>query len=199
MTRLTREYFERPTLTVARDLLGKKLVKIEGGVTISGLIVETEAYVGTTDLGCHASAGRTKRNDSMWGAAGHAYVYFTYGMHWLLNFVTEAEGMPAAVLIRALVATEGIETMQERRSGRPLRELTNGPAKLCQALGVNGAFDGLDLCRPGSMLYVEEAVALPDSEITEHPRVGLNSVPEPFKSILWNFQPSPQALKTLLK
>ena len=97
---LNRDFYARPTLQVARELLGMRLVRLEGGARLAGLIVETEAYIGQEDLGCHARAGLTERNRVMFGPPGHAYVYFTYGMHWLLNCVTEAQGFPAAVLLR---------------------------------------------------------------------------------------------------
>src|SRR5688572_13882499 len=101
-------FYARPTLTVARELLGARLVRILDGVRLEGLISETEAYVGETDLGCHAKAGRTRRTQVMYGPPGRAYVYFTYGHHWMLNAVTEAEGFPAAVLIRAIQPLQGV-------------------------------------------------------------------------------------------
>jgi DNA-3-methyladenine glycosylase len=198
--RLSRSFFARPTLTVARELLGTRLVKVEeDGRRLSGYIIETEAYVGSGDLGCHARAGRTPRNSSMWGPPGHAYVYFTYGMHWLLNLVTEEEGCPSAVLLRSLHPVEGLELIRERRKHRPDRELTDGPAKLCEGLGVDKSFDGEDLCSPDSTLFVEEGVKIPGSLITAHPRVGLNSVPEPWKSIPWNFRVDGLSLADALK
>lgn len=185
---LQRPFFARPTLTVCRDLLGKRLVRVgEDGSRLSGWIVEAEAYIGAEDLGCHARAGRTRRNRSMWGPPGHAYVYFTYGMHWMLNIVTEAEGFPAAVLIRALIPCEGVERMRTRRAGRPDSELTDGPAKLCQALDIDGSFDGHDLCHPDAHLYLEADPRLPPTSVTTGPRLGLNNVPEPWKSIPWRF------------
>ena len=115
---MARPFFARSTLVVARELLGRRLVHLDsGGERLSGLIVEAEAYVGSEDLGCHAKAGRTARNASMWGPPGHAYVYFTYGMHWMLNMDTEKDGCPAAVLIRGLLPLEGLETMRRRRAG----------------------------------------------------------------------------------
>ena len=93
-SRLPRSFFSRPTLEVARAILGQRLVRLEGGMRLAGYITEAEAYIGETDLGCHAEAGRTPRTAVMFGLPGHAYVYFTYGMHWMLNFVTEAEGFP---------------------------------------------------------------------------------------------------------
>jgi DNA-3-methyladenine glycosylase len=186
--RLGREFYNRPTLQVARELLGKQLVKVEGEARISGLISETEAYIGEIDQGCHARAGLTRRTQVMYGQPGHAYVYFTYGMHWMLNFVTEREGFPAAVLIRAIDPVEGLEAIAKRRNGKPRQQWTDGPAKLCQALSIDGAFHGADLCSPGAKLFVEEGNPIPDESVTISPRVGLNNVPEPWKSIPWRFK-----------
>jgi DNA-3-methyladenine glycosylase len=187
--RLPRSYFNRPTLTVARELLGKRLVKLEDrNVRLSGIINETEAYIGTDDLGCHARAGETKRNAAMWGAPGHCYVYFTYGMHWMLNFVCEAAGFPAAVLIRGITPQDGLSLMRHRRKRPTDRELTDGPAKLCQALAIDRSFDGYDLCQSTSSLFVEEGNLDRRFTVTVGPRVGLNNVPEPWKSIPWRFR-----------
>ncbi len=187
--RLNRDFFKRSTLAVARALLGQRLVRLENGaLRTSGLIVETEAYIGTEDLGCHARAGRTPRNETMWGPPGHAYVYFTYGMHWMLNFVTESDGYPAAVLIRSLIPREGLERIRQRRSGRHESVLTNGPAKLCQALAVDRSLDGTDLCHSTSTLFVESEPQIPDVHVITGPRIGLNTVPEPWKSIPWRFR-----------
>ena len=123
----------------------------------------------------------------MYGSPGHAYVYFTYGMHWMLNFVTEAEGFPAAVLIRGIEPTEGIERIATRRAGRPKVNWTNGPGKICQALSINRALNGADLCVSEAELFVEYGVNIFDSSVTNSPRVGLNSVPEPWKSLPWRF------------
>jgi DNA-3-methyladenine glycosylase len=183
MTVLPREFYNRPTLTVARELLGARLVRVLNGVKLVGLITETEAYIGEKDLGCHAKAGRTPRTQVMYGAPGHAYVYFTYGNHWMLNAVTEREGFPAAVLIRAIQPVEGVEVMQTRRGGRD----TFGPGKLCQAMGIGKGENGVDLTEPGSGLWIEAGVSVPDSLVTKSARVGLNSVPEPWKSKPWRF------------
>ena len=189
---ISRSFFDRPTLTVARELLGQRLVKLEGDQRIAGLITETEAYIGTEDDGCHARAGLTNRNRSMWGPPGHAYVYFTYGMHWMLNIVTERDGFPAAVLMRAVKPAEGYEVIQRRRTGRPESELTNGPAKLCQAFALDRSFDGLDLCHPQSVLFIERGVDIPENSVTTGPRVGFNQVSEPWKSMPWRFQVIPR-------
>jgi DNA-3-methyladenine glycosylase len=187
--RLQRKSFSRPTLDVARMLLGKRLVKLESESSrTSGLIIETEAYVGTQDLGCHARAGKTARNASMWGAAGHAYVYFIYGMHWMFNIVTEHEEFPAAVLIRALFPQEGLERIRQRRSRRSDKILTDGPAKICQALGIDRSFDGMDLCEPGSQLFIERGITIPERDVTTGPRVGFYNVPEPWMSMPWRFR-----------
>lgn len=177
-------------------------MKVEpDGTRLSGLIVEAEAYIGEEDKGCHASAGRTPRNEVMWGPPGHAYVYFTYGMHWMLNFVTEKEGKPAAVLLRAILPTLGIETMRANRStwrkslkvtGVPTwkenpqfdpKNFTDGPAKVCQALNIDRDWNGHDLCHRDSKLFIEVRPQV--QGVTTGPRVGLNSVPEPWKSIPW--------------
>ena len=192
--RLTRRFFQRPTLAVARDLLGARLVRLEpGGRRSSGWIVEAEAYIGPDDLGCHARSGRTARNASMWGPAGHAYVYFTYGMHWCLNVVTEAEGFPAAVLIRALVPVEGLTTMRRRRGPPGERDLAGGPAKLCQALRIDRRLDSHDLCSPGAVLFLERGLRVPRADVTTGPRVGLNTVPEPWRSLGWRYFVRPTA------
>jgi DNA-3-methyladenine glycosylase len=180
---LPRGFYERSTLRVARELLGARLVRNLNGRRLVGYITETEAYVGEKDLGCHAKAGRTARTAVMYGHGGHAYVYFTYGNHWMLNVVTEPEGYPAAVLIRAVQPLEGAQTMSARRGGRD----TFGPGKLTQALGITRVENGADLTKSRSRLRIERGVAVPDSLVTKGPRVGLNGVPEPWKSKPWRF------------
>jgi len=186
--RLSREFFSQDTLTVARGLLGKRLVRRLNNQRLAGRIVEAEAYIGEEDKGCHASVGRTARNDVMYGHPGHAYVYFTYGMHWMFNVVTEAEGFPAAVLIRALEPLEGIAAMERNRKGRNGFELCSGPAKLTQALNITHALNGADLClRRGAEVWIEDAPPIPDDKIAIGPRIGLNNTPEPWKSMPWRF------------
>ncbi len=185
---LERPFFSRSTLQVARELLGMRLVRQERDVRLVGVISEVEAYRGEEDQGCHARAGRTPRTRVMYGSPGHAYVYFTYGMHWMLNFVTEAEGYPAAVLIRAILPVEGLDVIAARRDGQPFAHWTDGPAKLCQALGIDRRHNGLDLCAPQSEIFVQVGESIPDSAVTIGPRVGLNNVPEPWKSIAWRFR-----------
>jgi DNA-3-methyladenine glycosylase len=173
MSRLSRDFFARDTLTVARDLLGQRLVRLLDGKRLSGRIVEVEAYIGEEDQACHAHRGRTRRNAPMYGPPGHAYVYFVYGMHHCFNVVAEREGFAAAVLIRALEPLEGIEEMQDLRGGRPDLPLTSGPARVCQALCIDRCFNGADLCMLDALLFLEEDAAIPDEVITTGPRVGV--------------------------
>jgi DNA-3-methyladenine glycosylase len=194
--RIPRSFFSQPTLSVARQLLGARLVKLEGGRRLSGIIVEAEAYIGREDLGCHASrGGRTPRNAVMFGLPGRAYIYFTYGMHWMLNLVTEAEDFPAAVLVRAIIPAEGREAMRRRRKGR--EPIAGGPAMLCQALQLDGRWNGYDLCEKNAQLYLERAFRIPKDGVTIGPRVGLYTVPEPWKSIPWRFRAVPEAVHAL--
>jgi DNA-3-methyladenine glycosylase len=192
---LKREFFNQSTLVVARDILGQCLVLQRNTGRLSGFIIEAEAYIGSEDLACHARVGMTVRNAVMWGPPGYAYVYFTYGMHWMLNFVTEREGFPAAVLIRGIWPVEGVFEMQQNRPVPKVEDLTNGPAKLCQALGIDGNWNGIDLCSADSSLFVEKGLTLKDHLVTCGPRVGLNTVPEPWKSMPWRFQVDPVSLQ----
>ncbi len=184
---ISRDFYARPAVVVARELLGQRLVRLEAGRRISGLITEAEAYSGEEDLACHARAGLTPRTQVMYGPPGHAYVYFTYGMHWMLNFVVEPAGRPAAVLIRSIRPEEGVEIIAARRNGQPPAHWTDGPGKLCQALDIDGRLNGADLCSPDSALFVEYGESIPDSRVTITPRVGLNTVPEPWKSMPWRY------------
>jgi DNA-3-methyladenine glycosylase len=185
VTRLSRSFFARPTLAVARGLLGQRLVKLHDGQRLSGLITEVEAYIGESDLACHARAGRTPRTAVMYGQPGTIYIYFNYGMHWMLNIVTGAEGFPAAVLIRAMLPVEGLPLMQERR--RNYKQLANGPAKLTQALDLNNHWNGADLCAPGADLFIEACPLPAAAKVRTAPRVGITNTPEPWLSKRWNF------------
>jgi DNA-3-methyladenine glycosylase len=184
--RLGCEFFARPTLEVARDLLGQRLVRLRDGKRLAGLITETEAYISEADLACHARFGRTPRSEVLYASPGHAYVYLNYGMYWLLNIVTEAQDFPAAVLIRGIRADEGIEVMRELR-GRPEVMLTNGPGKLTRALDINGSFNRMDMCSPEAILFIEPAPGVLDSQVLCGPRVGIHNVPEPWRSKPWRF------------
>jgi DNA-3-methyladenine glycosylase len=180
---LSRVFYNRPTLTVARELIGARLVRILDGMKLVGLITEAEAYISQKDLACHAKAGITPRTKVMFGEPGHAYTYFTYGNHWMFNVVTEREGFPAAVLIRAIQPVEGVEVMMERRLGRD----TFGPGKLCQAMGIGKSENGVDLTETSGGLWIEAGVQVPKKAVTKGPRVGLNNTPEPWLSKPWRF------------
>jgi DNA-3-methyladenine glycosylase len=185
MTRLDHSFYYQPTLQVAQGLLGQRLVRIVGGQRLSGLIVETEAYIGEDDKACHASRGRTPRTEVMYGPPGHAYVYFIYGMHHCFNVVTEEESFPAAVLIRALEPWEGLEWMRSHRSGRPDNQLTNGPGKLCAALAIDRTLNGVDLCT-SQIFFIEEGQTVAEEEIATSPRIGIRS-DEVARSRPWRF------------
>lgn len=168
-------FYARPAVEVARSLLGHILVSDVGGVRrrTAGRIVEVEAYIGPHDPASHAYGHRrTPRNEQMYGPPGRAYVYFTYGMHWCLNAVTDAEGYPAAVLIRALEPLAGLEVMRRRRGERiPDRQLCSGPARLCEALGVTGKLNGARLQK--GLLRIIQNKAWQREVIIEGPRVGI--------------------------
>jgi DNA-3-methyladenine glycosylase len=185
-----REFYKRDAVSVAPDLLGKVLVRKIGNIRMGGMITEVEAYQGEEDLGCHAKAGLTPRTQVMYGPPGHAYVYFTYGMHWMLNAVTDEPGMPAAVLIRSIQPLFGMETMQQFRSREriKLKDWTNGPAKLCQAMNISGDLNGIDLCDPNGELWIGDGgIPVKPEQVATSPRIGLYSVPEPWKSISWRW------------
>ncbi|MGD8991129.1 MAG: DNA-3-methyladenine glycosylase [Desulfobacterales bacterium] len=172
MNILKHDFYVRDTRVVARELLGKKLVRKYKGHLLSGLICETEAYLGASDSACHAFRRKTERNAVMFGRAGVAYVYLVYGMHYLLNAVTEKEENPCAVLIRSLVPLDGLKLMQHRR-GRSGKDLTNGPAKLCQAMAIDKAINGLDLTA-GRKLWVEEQMTIAQRFVKAGPRIGID-------------------------
>jgi DNA-3-methyladenine glycosylase len=174
---LPRRFYNRPTLDVARDLLGKVLVRRTAEGVAAGMIVEAEAYIGEVDPACHAAPGPTRRNEPLYGPPGRAYVYFNYGMHCLFNAVTERRGFPAAVLIRALEPTDGEGLMRQRR-GRPhlgARDLCRGPGNLARALGITMADNRADLtsaAAEGAGIWVEDRGYRID-EVEWTPRIGI--------------------------
>jgi DNA-3-methyladenine glycosylase len=169
--KLSRSFYQQATIDVAKQLLGKYLVRRHHDGPAIGRIVETEAYIGPQDLACHASKGRTARTEVMFGPAGRAYVYFIYGFYNMLNLVTEARDYPAAVLIRAVEPVDGIELMKERRKSNVLRNLASGPGKLCQAFAVDRSLNGVNL--NGDILFVEDrGEATPKFLAT--PRIGVD-------------------------
>jgi len=169
LPKLGRDFYERPTLTVARELLGKILVYYDS-VKLSGRIVEVEAYVGMDDPACHARFGKTGRNSVMFGPGGFTYVYFVYGMYNMLNFVTENEGFPAACLIRALEPLDGLDEMMKNRNTDSIVNLTNGPGKLCMAFGLTTDLSGLDMCGDRINLIDDGYIV---EQVTESPRIGI--------------------------
>lgn len=177
--RLPRSFFERDVITVARALLGQKLVRMVGGERLGGIIVETEAYLGIPDKAAHTFGGRrSSRNESMWQQAGTLYVYFTYGMHHCCNVTAERAGQPVAALIRALEPVEAVDQMTRHRSGKRAitrtTDLCSGPAKLCQALAIDRDLDGRDLVQ-NDAIFIEKIRSrmLPAGQIITTPRIGV--------------------------
>jgi DNA-3-methyladenine glycosylase len=196
MCRLPQSFYTRGARLVAASLLGKRLVRLLDGRRLSGIIVEAEAYCDAAerDLACHgdrANNGRpTARTAVMFGPAGHAYVYFTYGMHWMFNIVTGEVGQANAVLIRALEPAEGLELMSFLRPGQPPGKLTNGPGKLARALAIDRDLNGANLCSPDGVIWVEavkDAPPIDPADICTGPRIGLGRTPEPWLSLPWRY------------
>jgi DNA-3-methyladenine glycosylase len=168
MKRLPRSFFDRPTLQVAQELLGKILVIGKA----SGRINEVEAYIGEGDPACHAARGKTERNKVMYGRAGHLYVYFTYGMYHCANIVTEREDFPAAVLLRSIEPMTGVGLMEKRRGKED--HLADGPGKLCIALGMSKlSHNGIDLCGQGNNYVVDDGFK--PTKIHKGRRIGISS------------------------
>ncbi|HXX63776.1 MAG TPA: DNA-3-methyladenine glycosylase [Bacteroidota bacterium] len=180
LRKLPRAFYLRPTLHIARDLPGMYLCRRRGRNLLVGRIVEVEAYLGRKDPASHAYRGKTERNAIMFGEGGHLYVYFTYGMHFCSNVVTEPEGTPCAVLLRALEPVQGIDLMRKYRGAspeglRPLEDLCSGPAKLCQALGIAREENGTDLC--GDLIWLARGSDLV-GPIGQSGRIGISSARE---------------------
>jgi DNA-3-methyladenine glycosylase len=173
--KLAREFYLREnTVKVAKDLLGKLLViPAADGTRVSGIIVETEAYMGVTDRAAHSYGGRrTARNEIMYGGGGHAYVYFVYGMYFQFNVVTGPPDHPHAVLIRALEPIEGVEIMRQRRGEMKDQNLTSGPGKLCIAMGIDRGLNGEDL--RGERVWLEEFNKITPKQIAVGKRIGID-------------------------
>ena len=183
MTILPRTFYSRDTITVAKSLLGKKIVRKIGNHEISGIIIETEAYRHRDDPASHAFRKITERNKVMFDEVGKAYVYFTYGMHYCFNVVARnSEFEAGAVLIRAIIPEKGIEIMEKNRGIKDLEKLTDGPAKLTQALGITKKHYGVDLTID-SKLFIADGVKRP-GKIIASPRVGIKNATDK----LWNFK-----------
>jgi len=173
--KLPRKFYSRTdTVAVSRDLLGKLLVvPDEQGRRVSGMIVESEAYLGAEDRGAHSyGRRRTARNEVMYGLAGHVYVFFVYGMYYQFNVVTGPVDHPHAILVRAVEPVEGIEIMRERRGEMKDKNLTSGPGKLAIAFGIDRSLNGADLL--GDRCWIENGRTLDDYEIDAGPRIGID-------------------------
>jgi DNA-3-methyladenine glycosylase len=181
--KLARDFYAQPTVQAAQKLLGKYLVRVHPDGITTGMILETEAYVGLEDKASHASRGQTPRTTVMFGPAGFAYVYVIYGMHHCLNVVTEPEAYPAAILIRAVQPCAGLELMRARRRKQDIRLLASGPGRLCQAFGIDRGLNGIDLC--GSVLFVEGHGVSP-ADIIATSRIGVDYA-GPWKDMPWRF------------
>ena len=168
--KLPRSFYARPTLEVARDLLGKRIVYRSSEGRLSARIVEVEAYIGQNDPACHAARGKTTRNAVMFGKPGFSYIYFIYGMYNCLNFVTESEGFPAAVLLRAAEPEEGLDLMLTSGKNQRRETVLSGPGKFCRAFGLSREQSGMDLT--GSELFLEDRGETPEN-ITVTTRVGI--------------------------
>lgn len=171
---LPANFYDREADVVARELLGAVLRVDSDDGTVSGIITETEAYMGPHDAACHAVAGRTARTWHLFGAPGTAYVYFIYGLHWCVNAVTREEGYGSAVLLRAVQPIDGLALMRQRRAkARTDADLANGPSKLCAAFGIDRRLDGAMLTG-GSAISIRRGVAIPDSAVVVGPRIGIS-------------------------
>lgn len=194
---MSRAFFSRPAEELARRLLGCRLVRVLGdGTVLSGVIVETEAYLGVKDRAAHSYGGRrTARTEPMYMRPGTSYVYFTYGMHHCMNVSAAAEGVPEAVLVRALEPVEGLGRMALHRGvkGGAVGELCSGPAKLCQALAIDRGLNAVDLCG-GGVLWVERGVRISDGQVERTGRIGIGRAGEWVeKPLRWVVSGSPYA------
>ncbi|ADL51101.1 DNA-3-methyladenine glycosylase [Clostridium cellulovorans] len=191
--KLTREFYDRDSLIVAEELLGKYLVKKDNNTELIGKIVEVEAYRGPEDKGAHSyNNRRTSRTEVMFGAPGYSYVYLIYGMYNCLNTVCEKEGIPQAVLIRAIEPLEAVNVMFKNRYGREaenpkeseIKNLTNGPGKLCKALNITKEHNKLDLL--GEEIFITEGEIIKKEQIIRKPRIGIDYAEE-YKDKPWRF------------
>jgi len=169
---LPRDFYARDTVKVAKDLLGKRLVRVKGKNRMEGKIVEVEAYRGLDDPASHAFRGLTPRNAPMFGEPGHAYIYFTYGNHYCLNITTQKVGTPGAVLIRAIQPLEGLHEMRRLRPNVLDSNLTNGPGKLTKALGITKSLNEVDMTKRGDLFVTESDETMP--KVAKSVRVGIS-------------------------
>ena len=187
MERAKREYFEKETLEVAKNILGDFIIRKTKNNLIRAKIIEVEAYIGPEDQASHTRNNKkTKRNKVVWKRGGHLYVYLTYGIHWMLNIVTEKKSVPECVLIRAVETVKGLELIKENRKikSKKIEELTNGPGKLSQALKIDKSFDGCDLVKSNNLYLIENEIK--NLNIKSVPRVNIDYAEE-YKNKKWRF------------
>ncbi len=182
---LPRRFYRGDPMSVARQLLGARLVRVVDGAVVSGMIVETEAYYGTEDSACHAFKGMTPRTEVMFGNSGHAYVYFIYGMYHMLNVVTGPVGTPWAVLVRGIRPLDNFEKMVELRGGRK-KGIADGPGKLCIAMVIDKSLNGWDLTT-GDTLWIERYESIPDEHVEKTPRIGIDYAHPEHRALDWRF------------
>jgi len=178
--KLLRSFYNRPTLDIAPEILGKYIVYNSDAGRLAARIVEVEAYIGQDDPACHAARGKTKRNEVMFGVPGFTYIYFIYGMYYCLNFVTEPENSPAALLLRAAEPEEGYDIMVRNSSSGKPDEMLNGPGKFCRGFGLTKKQNGLDLT--GDVIYIEDRGDVV-TNIERSKRIGIKNGAEH----LWRF------------
>lgn len=187
MQKLGRKFFTRDTLAIAKEMLGKYIVRKDGEKTIAGKIVETEAYIGPQDRASHAYKGkRTKRNEAEYSIGGHIYIYLVYGMHWQLNISTGCAGVPECVLIRAIEpAVEIVKNKNQKL--KTIKILTNGPGKLCRYLKVDKSFYGVDVCQSKKIWLENAGIKVKKSEIISAPRAGIDYAGPYWAGRKWRF------------
>lgn len=187
MKKPERAFFQQKTEIIAQALLGKLLVHKTEHAVLSGMIVETEAYIGPHDLACHVSKGKTTRTSPMFLEGGYWYIYFIYGFYHCANIVTEAKEYPSAVLLRAIEPIDGINDMQKNRNTRDIKNLTNGPGKLCQALKIDKSLNKTSLFSKKSTLFIEDhGITIPSKDIQKTKRIGIDYAGE-WKDALLRF------------
>lgn len=196
--RIPRKFYLQPTLKVAQQILGKFIVKAENQERLVGKIVETEAYIGPDDKASHTFGGeKTERNKAVFLQGGHVYIYLVYGMYWMFNITTGRENQPECILIRALEPTEGIEVMQQNRNAT-VQNLTNGPGKLCQALGLDKGYYGEDLVQSSRIWLEDRGLNIENNRIGCSPRVGIDYAEEWAKKP-WRFYIKDNAFVSILR
>jgi DNA-3-methyladenine glycosylase len=187
--KLKRKFFLQPTLNLAKEFLGKFLIHEINGQKVGGMIVETEAYIGYEDKASHAFGGKiTPRNKAEYMQGGHIYIYLVYGMYWQLNISTFLEGKPECILIRGIEPTDGLNLMKKHRKNDSIKNLTNGPGKLCQALKFDKSLYGYDLCQKNAIVYFEDrGNKINRKNISYGPRIGIDYAGEYWSKIPWRF------------